>query len=391
MTRRKVAAAVTAGALTALALTVILRAPQRGVDSTEADGNMPSASGLPSANSPSPVPSAVASGTVGGPSSPNPASSATGIPVPSGTAGGPFLAIGSLSDGRVLVGDLADVTNAKGAEHTYRARVVSPVVGAPWTMVALPGRQLAVSATNQAELVLLTDGLTKLRTLDVRRALRIPEDTLISYGALAARDGTVYGAAAWRNSVAAFAVDVASWTVRASEPVEDKAQFPHTCLTSTGVLAVLTTERLTLLSTPRLATVTSVRLDGSPIGLECAGSEVVVSDDLEPRVRRFDRQGRVTATLTYDGTGAAQTAYGDGVLYLSDEVRKTVVRCVLATSACRVSQPFDGRPYSLLRAGDALLMGMQTAKQLVVMDPATLAVRAMIPFPGMPRAFAIIE
>jgi hypothetical protein len=287
---------------------------------------------------------------------------------------------------------LSDITGdlATGTER-FRARVISPEVGAAYSMLALPGRQVAVTATNQPELILLTDGLTKLRHLDVRPSVGAG-DKPIHFGTMAAHNGTLYVGVAWGNNVAVVAVNIRQWKVVATRKIPKAyAIFPNLCLTTDDLLAVVSTSHLSLLRRGDLTSVAEVAVDGQPVGLACAGRDIVVPDDVSGTLYRYDGKGRLLETIRYEGSGAANVLYDNGAVYGSDEETHKVFRCDLATKRCITSPTLKGTAATLARSGGLLFAALEVKREIAVLDPNTLAVRGHLPMPGGPRGFAVLS
>lgn len=384
-------AAMAAAAVTVAAVAVLTAGGSGGSLRRGAGGGTPSPAPTGTRDrtaAPSPS-TASLSGTLTAAPGVDPSATASGAPL--GT-GGPFLVVGSERDNRAMVTRLSDVrADLRTGTERFRARLVTAQVGAAYAMLALPGQRLAVNATNQPELVLLTDGLTRIKSLDLRPAVGAPREQPFRMGAMSLHAGTLYVGVAWGNNVAVVAVDTARWQVTKTHALTGRvAMHPPTCMTGDGVLAVLTSGHLSLLRPDDLRSVAEVEIDGRPLGLACAGREVLSSDNHQGVVYRHDSTGRARGTLAWEGKGASVLHHAGGVLYGNDEETRKVFRCDLKANRCTTSAALTGHTDSLLRSGDLLFAAHDSERVITVLDADTFAVRGSLPIPGGPRAFALL-
>ncbi len=301
------------------------------------------------------------------------------------TEHGAVVYFGDVQDDRIVPTRPRDLLESppSGASASFAVVGASPVVGAPIATAAV-GEHLVVASTNQAELVRLDRDLGGLRTLTLKELLGTSSE--LWFGSVIPVSGErVVVSVGFASTVALIEVDVPKWTVTRHVVFSDRfAAFPRLCR-ARDRLFLLTTRIVDVVSAD-LARQASVAVDVATIGIACGQDSAWVVGVSAPRVSEITSEGTTGRTLQWRGQGAGDMYFDHehGVVYGSDQAEGSVFACTVG-GECRTSGRLGKKPTNLVRVGGHLVVTVEQARAVAVLDASTLRLVRSVAFPGVPR------
>lgn len=309
------------------------------------------------------------------------------------TGSGDGLAVGVLEEGVLLEAPFGYFDAQAGRDQTeFKARRASPFVGGV-VATASHGRDLILVATNHAEIIRLK---SDWETVDTLLPFEIPEGEdypLIGYGSLLVDGDRLLASYRMGGKVAISEIDLRAWRVIKQQVIPSRfAGFPQACFIDDGLLALVTTEGVSIVDATTLAERHFTRLEGAPVGLVCAEGEAWVSDSSAPRGWIIREDGSSAGTFAWNGNGSNALAYSptDGRVFGTDSVGSRVFACEAASRACLVGGDVGRKPTSLLVHGDRVYVTLELDTAVALIDKQTLEPVGRVLVPGAPRTLTVV-
>lgn len=317
--------------------------------------------------------------------SPNP--SLTGSQALRGSSSGLFL-FAALQHDRLLGVDAAQLVNPASRKVTQRW--ASPAFGASLAATTTPTAVYAVSS-NTPDLVRVDFATNKLASVAVPPAGSVGTTTFGSVFLLGSR---VYVSYALGNTDQAASFDATTLKALASTSFADPlADYTQMCAIDGTHLAMVESNSVRVLDASTLHSEATVSVKPSPIGIACANGRAYVSNFDSPTGVVINNAARVTGHFAWQGHGS-DTLVADpkhGVLYGTDEFAKVLIVCSLTALTCRESSPLGSKPTSVGVVNDELVVDLENAEQLVVVNPKTLTVVRRLQLNDLPRVAILIK
>lgn len=362
-------------------------------------GGAPRAGGSSASSRPSVTPSASSSARPSAPAGWSPSASATTQP-PGQVAGtvGPSFTPGKPIDGTPVTGSADDLVLA-GAVDSNRMiglsgadlrggrkpalRWVSPVFGAVIEAVT-DGTHVWALSTNTPDLVRLSLRSTAVEAKNV--PMQVGVVSRPQFGALLLDDGLLYLSFDAGSQVTVAAFDPTTLKVVRHKTFADRfTAFPHMCRLDAGHLAVASSSHVDVLDVKTLARTATADLE-TPNGIACGGGRVYAANYETPTGAILDVAARRVGSFRWKGHGSDALYFDRArkVLYGSDDIGSAVFRCPAAGGSC-TSVTVPNKPTSLLVSGDRLLVTVEGAKAVAVLDSTSLKVITSWGVSGIPR------
>lgn len=308
------------------------------------------------------------------------ASVADGIPL-TGSAKDLVL-VGTVDSNRMIGLSGADLRAGRKPE----VRWVSPIFGAVIES-ATDGEHVWAVSSNTPDLVRLSLRSTKLQAKNIPSQMNIVSQP--TFGALFLDGGLLYLSFDAGSQVTVAAVDPATLQVVRHRTFLDRfTAFPHMCRVDAGHLAVASSSHVDILDVKTLARTATVDLK-TPNGVACGGGKVYVANYETPDGVILDAAGKQAGSFAWKGKGSSVLYFDRAhrVLYGSDDVGSAVFRCPAAGGTC-TSSTVPNKPTSLLVSGDRLLVTVEGAQAVAVLDATSLRVLKPWGIGGIPRTLA---
>jgi hypothetical protein len=346
-----------------------------GAQSTSAAPTSTGGTGAPASGAPSAAPTF----------SPNP--SLTGSQALSGSSSGLFL-FAALQHDRLLGVDTAQLIDPTSSKVTQRW--ASPAFGAALAAVTTPAAVYAVSS-NTPDLARIDFATNKLASVTVPPAGSVGTATFGSVFLLGSR---VYVSYALGNNDEAASFDATTLrAITATSFPDPLADYTQMCAIDSTHLAMVESNSIRILDSSTLHSEATVAVKPSPSGIACADRRAYVSNFDSPTGVVIDKAAHVTGHFSWQGHGS-DTLVADakhGVLYGTDEFAKVLVVCSLTALTCRQSAPLGSKPTSVAVVNDDIVVDLENAEQLVVVDRKTLNVVRRLQLNDLPRVAIFIK
>lgn len=317
--------------------------------------------------------------------SPNP--SLTGSQSLRGSSSGLFL-FAALQHDRLLGVDAAQLIDPASRKVTQRW--ASPAFGATLAAVTTPSTVYAVSS-NTPDLVRIEFATNKLASVAVPPPGSVGTSTFGSVFLLGSR---VYVSYALGNTDHAASFDAATLKAVASTSFPDPlADYTQMCAIDGTHLAMVESSSVRILDASTLHSEATVSVKPSPIGIACAGGRAFVSNFDSPTGVVINNTAKVIGHFSWQGHGSDTlvTDTKDGVLLGTDEFAKVLFACSLSTLNCRQSTPLGSKPTSLGVVNRNIVVDLENAQQLVVVDRQSLTVVRRLQLSDLPRVAIYIH
>jgi len=280
---------------------------------------------------------------------------------------------------------LIDPTSSKVTQ-----RWASPAFGGALAAVTTAKTVYAVSS-NTPDLVRVDFATNKLASVTVPPAGSVGTTTFGSVFLLGSR---VYVSYALGNNDQAASFDAATLKAIASTSFPDPlAEYTQMCAIDSAHLAMVGSNSVRILDAATLHNEATVSVKPSPIGIACAGGRAYVSNFDSPTGVVINNAARVTGHFSWQGHGSDTLVADakDGVLFGTDEFAKVVIVCSLTALTCRQSAPLGSKPTSVGVVNDDIVVDLENAEQLVVVDRKTLNVVRRLQLNDLPRVAIFIK